>query len=111
MSWGTSSIYLCYSYHNGFGYDFYDDTFIKFSRMGLCSKRTKTVLQRKLLLFFGRPETGGKLLSVYKLLFGKQLSYHQVIAAHYTTGTDVNPTSVEQFLKKVLFLLINRQST
>ena len=63
-------------------------------------------------MFFGVPKQVVKLLSVYKLLFGKQLSYHQVIAAHYTTGTDVNPTSVEQFfLKKVLFLLINRQST
>lgn len=77
--------------------------------MGLCSKRTKTVLQRKLLLFFGRPETGGKLLSVYKLLFGKQLSYHQVIAAHYTTGTDVNPTSVEQFFEES-FIPVDKQA-
>ena len=67
---------------------------------GFAVREQKTVLQRKLLLFFGRPETGGKLLSVYKLLFGKQLSYHQVIAAHYTTGTDVNPTSVELIFLK-----------
>ena len=34
---------------------------------GFAVREQKTVLQRKLLLFFGRPETGGKLLSdVYK---------------------------------------------
>ena len=49
------------------------------------------------------------LLSVYKLLFGKQLSYHQVIAAHYTTGTDVNPTSVEQFFEES-FIPVDKQA-
>ncbi|MDE5678668.1 cation:proton antiporter [Phocaeicola sp.] len=53
--------------------------------------------QRRLLLFFGRPETGAILLSVYKLLFGKQLSCHRVIAVHYTMGTDVNLVNAEQF--------------
>lgn len=76
---------------------------------GFAVREQKTVLQRKLLLFFGRPETGGKLLSVYKLLFGKQLSYHQVIAAHYTTGTDVNPTSVEQFFEES-FIPVDKQA-
>ncbi|WP_237040325.1 cation:proton antiporter [Phocaeicola faecalis] len=59
--------------------------------------RQKSALQRKLLLFFGRPESGGKLLSVYRLLFGNQLSQHQIIATHYTLGTDLNQTSAEQF--------------
>lgn len=53
--------------------------------------------QRKLVLFFGVPETGRKLLSVYYQLFGKQLEHHQVIAAHYTLGTDINRTNVQQF--------------
>ncbi|WP_297182305.1 cation:proton antiporter [uncultured Phocaeicola sp.] len=76
---------------------------------GFAAREQKKILQRKLLLFFGRPETGGKLLSVYKLLFGKQLSYHQIIAAHYTTGTDVTPTSVEQFFEES-FIPVEKQA-
>lgn len=76
---------------------------------GFAAREQKKVLQRKLLLFFGRPETGSMLLSVYKLLFGKQLSYHQVIAAHYTTGTDANPTSVEQFFEES-FIPVEKQA-
>ncbi|WP_455667152.1 cation:proton antiporter [Phocaeicola sp.] len=76
---------------------------------GFTAREPKTALQRKLLLFFGRPESGGKLLSVYKLLFGNQLSRHQVIAAHYTMGTDVNPTSVEQFLEES-FIPVDKQA-
>lgn len=63
-------------------------------------RKQKAVLQHKLLLFFGRPDTGSKLLSVYQLLFGNKLPQHQVIAAHYTWGADVNQTSAEQFAKE-----------
>ncbi len=63
-------------------------------------REQKTTLQRKLMLFFGRPETGGRLLSIYQLLFGSQLSRHQVIAAHYTMGTDFTQTSAAQFMEE-----------
>ena len=51
----------------------------------------------KLLLCFGRPDTGRKLLRVYSLLFGPRLGGHPLLAAHYTLGTDVNPANAEQF--------------
>ena len=63
-------------------------------------REQKTTQQRKLLLFFGRPETGSRLLSIYQLLFGKQLSHHQVVTAHYTMGTDFTQTTAAQFMEE-----------
>lgn len=64
---------------------------------GFAARDSKETLQRKLLLFFGQPESGGRLLSIYQLLFGNKLAQHQIIATHYTLGTDLNRTSAEQF--------------
>lgn len=55
---------------------------------------------RKLLLCFGRPESGRKLLRIYRLLYGPDLGGRDLIAAHYTLGTDVNPSNAEQFAEE-----------
>lgn len=65
--------------------------------------------KKKLLLFFGRPQTGKDLLSIYRLLFGKELGNTQVIAAHYTLGTDLNPAKAEQYAKES-FSLIGKEA-
>lgn len=52
---------------------------------------------KKLLLCFGRPDTGYKLLRIYYLLYGPNLGGNTLLAAHYTLGTDVNPANAEQF--------------
>ena len=54
----------------------------------------------KLLLSFGRPESGKLLLSVAAHLFGKQLEDTEIIAAHYTIGTDVNPRKAKQYAEE-----------
>lgn len=59
--------------------------------------RNSALQREKLLLCFGRPDTGYKLLRIYYLLFGPNLGGNSLIAAHYTLGTDVNPTNAEQF--------------
>lgn len=51
----------------------------------------KLSLKNKLLLSFGRPDSGANLLHIFHLLYGKELKKTQVIAAHYTVGTDVSP--------------------
>lgn len=51
----------------------------------------------KLVLCFGRAESGRSLLSIYHLLFGKKLKTGQVIATHYTVGTDINPLNAAQY--------------
>ncbi len=61
------------------------------------ARHMKAGPERKLLLFFGRAETGEKLLSIYHLLFGSQLKHHHISAAHFTLGTDVNRTNAEEF--------------
>lgn len=68
-----------------------------------------TDTKKKLLLFFGRPQTGKDLLSIYRLLFGKELGNTQVIAAHYTLGTDLNPAKAEQYAKES-FSLIGKEA-
>lgn len=56
--------------------------------------------KHKLLLCFGRPETGPILLSVYDTLFGQSLKGEKILAAHYTVGSDVNPLNAEQYAKE-----------
>lgn len=56
--------------------------------------------KRKLILCFGRPDAGRNLLSIYNLLFGKELKKEQLIAAHYTIGTDLNPLNAAQYAKE-----------
>ena len=53
--------------------------------------------KRRLLLSFGRPESGRELLYLYHLLFGKKLKDYHLVAAHYTVGTDLNPVKAEQY--------------
>lgn len=61
-------------------------------------KNTKQdVVKRKLVLCFGRPESGRELLLVLGLLFGRRLKKYHLIAAHYTEGTDLNPIKAEQY--------------
>lgn len=57
----------------------------------------KAIVNKKLLLCFGRPQSGEELLSVYYLLFAKALYENPVLAAHYTVGTDLNPVKAEQY--------------
>lgn len=54
-------------------------------------------LKKKLIFCIGRPESGRRLLYIYHLLFGKELKKDQLIAMHYTVGTDVNLLNAEQY--------------
>ena len=71
-------------------------------------REEKLSLKRKLIFFFGRPESGRSLLSVYYLLFGQELKKEQVIAAHYTVGADVNPLNAEQYARESFAMLRHR---
>lgn len=64
----------------------------------------------KLMLSFGRPESGKNLLSIYNLLFGSELKEKQIIASHFTMGTDLNLVSAEHFFKDS-FSFINKEAT
>lgn len=66
--------------------------------------------KRKLLISFGRPESGGELLHIYDLLFGQKLKDYQVVAAHYTVGTDLNPVKAEQYARES-FEPLNREAS
>lgn len=50
-----------------------------------------------ILISFGRPESGRKLLDVVKAVFGSNDEETTVTALHLTVGTDVNPIHVEKF--------------
>ncbi len=54
----------------------------------------------KLLLSFGRLESGKTLLSLMHLIWGKQLNEINIIAAHYTLGTDLNPVKAKQYAQE-----------
>ncbi len=60
-------------------------------------KKPVISLTKKLVLCFGRIESGRDLLTIYELLFGPRLQQKELIAAHYTLGTDVNPLHAEQY--------------
>ena len=54
----------------------------------------------KVLLSFGRPETGRTLLGMADLLLGHRLQNSQLIATHFTLGTDLNPAKAEEFAEE-----------
>ena len=54
----------------------------------------------KVLLSFGRPETGRMLLGMADLLLGHRLQKSQLIATHFTLGTELNPTKAEEFAEE-----------
>ena len=66
-------------------------------------------LKRKLILCFGRPESGRNLLSIYYLLFGQKLKKEHLITAHYTVGTDLNPLNAEYYAQES-FALVNQRA-
>lgn len=66
--------------------------------------------RNKLVLCFGRSDAGRNLLTVYHLLFGQELKRKQVIAAHYTLGTDLSPLHAEQYAKESFTPLNNYAS-
>lgn len=69
-------------------------------------KVTKSAM-KKLIFCVGRPESGRKLLYIYHLIFGKELKKDQLIAMHYTVGTDINPLNAEQYAQES-FLPLNK---
>lgn len=73
-------------------------------------REQKLSSKQKLVLCFGRPDAGRNLLSVYNLLFGKELKKEQLIAAHYTIGTDLNPLNADQYAKESFAPLNQRAS-
>lgn len=71
-------------------------------------REEKLSLKHKLIICFGRPESGRMLLSIYNLLFGSELKKKQLIAAHYTVGTDLNPLKAERYAGESFALLNQR---
>ncbi len=65
--------------------------------------------KRKLVFFFGLPASGRNMLSVYNLFYGKMLKKEQVVAAHYTLGTDLNPLHAEQYARES-FVPVNKRA-
>ena len=64
----------------------------------------------KLVFCFGRPESGRSLLSIFFLLFGKKMKAAQVVAAHFTVGTDLNPLNAEQHARDSFSLVDEKAS-
>lgn len=72
-------------------------------------REVRSSSRQKLIFCFGRPESGSNLLSIYYMLFGRMLKSSQVVAAHYTLGTDLNPLNAEQY-EKESFALVNERA-
>lgn len=64
----------------------------------------------ELVFCFGRPESGRSLLSIFFLLFGKKMKAAQVVAAHFTVGTDLNPLNAEQYARDSFSLVDEKAS-
>lgn len=64
----------------------------------------------KLVFCFGRSESGRSLLSIFFLLFGKKMKAAQVVAAHFTVGTDLNPLNAEQYARDSFSLVDEKAS-
>lgn len=64
----------------------------------------------KLVFCFGRLESGRSLLSIFFLLFGKKMKAAQVVAAHFTVGTDLNPLNAEQYARDSFSLVDEKAS-
>ena len=63
----------------------------------------KTIIEEvkeKILLSFGRPESGKILLHMAELLMGKKIKSADIIATHFTLGTDVNPAKAQQYAEE-----------
>lgn len=73
------------------------------------ARTNKLSLKRKLLLFFGRADSGSHLLYIYHMLFGGWLRRGHVIAAHYTLGTDLSPLTAEHY-EQESFSLLNEEA-
>lgn len=73
-------------------------------------REVKLSSKQKYIFCFGRPESGRALLTIYHLLFGKELKKEQLIAAHYTVGTDINPINAAHFAKES-FVPLNQKAT
>lgn len=73
-----------------------------------CEERLSAKL--KLVFCFGRPESGRSLLSIFFLLFGKKMKAAQVVAAHFTVGTDLNPLNAEQYARDSFSLVDEKAS-
>ena len=54
-------------------------------------------------------ESGRDLLTIYDLLFGARLQQKELIAAHYTLDTDLNPMHAVQY-EKDSFKLLNKEA-
>lgn len=57
-------------------------------------------LKNRILLSFGKPESGKVLLSVIHFFLGHQLKDTELIAAHFTLGADVNPAKAAEYAYK-----------
>lgn len=68
-------------------------------------KAAAAKMKNKILLSFGRPESGRTLLTMAELLIGKKLGDSDIIATHFTLGTDVNLAKAEQYAKESFSLL------
>lgn len=72
-------------------------------------KMAAAKMKNKILLSFGRPESGRTLLTMAELLIGKKLEDSDIIATHFTLGTDVNLAKAEQYGKES-FSLLDREA-
>lgn len=53
--------------------------------------------REKVLLSFGRPETGRTLLNIADLMLGHRLQSSEIIGNHFTLGTDLNPAKADEY--------------
>lgn len=74
-----------------------------FGKSGVASARLKV------LLSFGRPESGQNLLALAARLLGKRVADAAIVAVHYTVGTDLNPVKAGQYARNS-FKPLNREA-
>lgn len=77
---------------------------------GFARREERLSAKLKLVFCFGRPESGRSLLSIFFLLFGKKMKAAQVVAAHFTVGTDLNPLNAEQYARDSFSLVDEKAS-
>ncbi len=63
-------------------------------------KEEKKASKQKIMLSFGLPNSGAALLSICQLVFGKSIHKKDIIAAHFTQGTELNMISAEHYAQK-----------
>lgn len=69
----------------------------------------KTSHNEKVMLSFGLPESGRTLLNMADLLLGDRLQTGQLIATHFTVGTELSPTMAEEF-KELSFIPLRAEA-